>query len=325
MKNHYNAFEKAIRKIYLTFTHLFKKYPVLNLIFNVIFLLFMVSGVLGTKNPNKHLVMISFYTWTVIILVGDIIDNLSLILVKVPKQQGSFQKFFENKYKVMRALGNLLSVGVFFLAIYMLTIHDIQPLMRVAGILIALEVVNKVVKLNVHRYEQMMGWRDDDRTEHEYNIDDIEDKVDEKNGAVFLRIPLIFSILGFGYSLWLSNTKVSSIRASVLMASIFYIISYVLWLSDRTKVAEIEANVTETKVKLKWAYVAISLLCFLIAVGLLVLMFFVPAGAVIKAVSICEFLLLTIAFINLAIAISISLNQYRLNNKTTKTNSKKRK
>ena len=325
MKNHYNAFEKAIRKIYLTFTHLFKKYPVLNLIFNVIFLLFMVSGVLGTKNPNKHLVMVSFYTWTVIILVGDIIDNLSLILVKVPKQQGSFQKFFENKYKVMRALGNLLSVGVFFLAIYMLTIHDIQPLMRVAGILIALEVVNKVVKLNVHRYEQMMGWRDDDRTEHEYNIDDIEDKVDEKNGAVFLRIPLIFSILGFGYSLWLSNTKVSSIRASVLMASIFYIISYVLWLSDRTKVAEIEANVTETKVKLKWAYVAISLLCFLIAVGLLVLMFFVPAGAVIKAVSICEFSLLTIVFTNLAIAISISLNQYRLNNKTTKTNSKKRK
>ena len=54
----------------------------------------MVSGVLGTENPNKHLVMISFYTWTVIILVGDIIDNLSLILVKVPKQQGSFQKFF---------------------------------------------------------------------------------------------------------------------------------------------------------------------------------------------------------------------------------------
>ena len=285
----------------------------------------MVSGVLGTKNPNKHLVMISFYTWTVIILVGDIIDNLSLILVKVPKQQGSFQKFFENKYKVMRALGNLLSVGVFFLAIYMLTIHDIQPLMRVAGILIALEVVNKVVKLNVHRYEQMMGWRDDDRTEHEYNIDDIEDKVDEKNGAVFLRIPLIFSILGFGYSLWLSNTKVSSIRASVLMASIFYIISYVLWLSDRTKVAEIEANVTETKVKLKWAYVAISLLCFLIAVGLLVMMFFIPSGAVIKAVSICEFSLLTIVFTNLTIAISISPNQYRLNNKTTKANSKRRK
>lgn len=66
----------------------------------------MVSGVLGTENPNKHLVMISFYTWTVIILVGDIIDNLSLILVKVPKQQGSFQKFFENKYKVMRTLVN---------------------------------------------------------------------------------------------------------------------------------------------------------------------------------------------------------------------------
>lgn len=186
----------------------------------------MVSGVLGTENPNKHLVMISFYTWTVIILVGDIIDNLSLILVKVPKQQGSFQKFFENKYKVMRTLGNFLSTSVFFLAIYMLTIHDIQPLMRVAGILIALEVVNKVVKLNVHRYEQMMGWRDDDKTEHEYDIDDIEDKFEEKNGAAFLQIPLVFCILEFGYSLWLSNTKVSSIRASVSMASIFYIISY---------------------------------------------------------------------------------------------------
>lgn len=186
----------------------------------------MVSGVLGTENPNKHLVMISFYTWTVIILVGDIIDNLSLILVKVPKQQGSFQKFFENKYKVMRTLGNFLSTSVFFLAIYMLTIHDIQPLMRVAGILIALEVVNKVVKLNVHRYEQMMGWRDDDKTEHKYDIDDIEDKFEEKNGAAFLQIPLVFSILEFGYSLWLSNTKVSSIRASVSMASIFCIISY---------------------------------------------------------------------------------------------------
>ena len=170
--------------------------------------------------------MISFYTWTVIILVGDIIDNLSLILVRVPKQQGSFQKFFENKYKVMRTLGNFLSTSVFFLAIYMLTIHDIQPLMRVAGILIALEVVNKVVKLNIHRYEQMMGWRDDDKTEHEYDIDDIEDKFEEKNCAAFLQIPLVFSILEFGYSLWLSNTKVSSIRASVSMASIFYIISY---------------------------------------------------------------------------------------------------
>lgn len=245
----------------------------------------MVSRILGTENPNKHLVMISFYTWTVIILVGDIIDNLSLILVRVPKQQGSFQKFFENKYKVMRTLGNFLSAGVFFLAIYMLTIHDIQPLMRVAGILIALEVVNKVVKLNVHRYEQMMGWRDDDKTEHEYDIDDIEDKVEEKNGAVFLQIPLIFSILEFGYSLWLSNTKV----------------------------------------KLKWVYITISIFCFLITVGLLVLMFFIPSGAVIKAVSICEFLLLTIVFTNLTIAISISLNQYRLNNKTTKANSKRRK
>lgn len=285
----------------------------------------MVSGVLGTENPNKHLVMISFYTWTVIILVGDIIDNLSLILVKVPKQQGSFQKFFENKYKVMRTLVNFLSAGVFFLAIYMLTIHDIQPLMRVAGILIALEVVNKVVKLNVHRYEQMMGWRDDDKTEHEYDIDDIEDKFEEKNCAAFLQIPLVFSILEFGYSLWLSNTKVSSIRASVSMASIFYIISYVLWLSNRTKVAEIEAKITKTKVKLKWVYITISIFCFLIAVGLPVLMFFIPSGAVIKAVSICEFSLLTIVFTNLTIAISISLNQYRLNNKTTKANSKRRK
>lgn len=285
----------------------------------------MVSGVLGTENPNKHLVMISFYTWTVIILVGDIIDNLSLILVKVPKQQGSFQKFFENKYKVMRTLGNFLSTSVFFLAIYMLTIHDIQPLMRVAGILIALEVVNKVVKLNVHRYEQMMGWRDDDKTEHEYDIDDIEDKFEEKNGAAFLQIPLVFSILEFGYSLWLSNTKVSSIRASVSMASIFYIISYFLWLSNRTKVAEIEAKITKTKVKLKWVYITISIFCFLIAVGLLVMMFFIPSGAVIKAVSICEFSLLTIVFTNLTIAISISLNQYRLNNKTTKANSKRRK
>lgn len=285
----------------------------------------MVSGVLGTENPNKHLVMISFYTWTVIILVGDIIDNLSLILVKVPKQQGSFQKFFENKYKVMRTLGNFLSTSVFFLAIYMLTIHDIQPLMRVAGILIALEVVNKVVKLNVHRYEQMMGWSDDDKTEHEYDIDDIEDKFEEKNGAAFLQIPLVFSILEFGYSLWLSNTKVSSIRASVSMASIFYIISYFLWLSNRTKVAEIEAKITKTKVKLKWVYITISIFCFLIAVGLLVMMFFIPSGAVIKAVSICEFSLLTIVFTNLTIAISISLNQYRLNNKTTKANSKRRK
>lgn len=285
----------------------------------------MVSGVLGTENPNKHLVMISFYTWTVIILVGNIIDNLSLILVKVPKQQGSFQKFFENKYKVMRTLGNFLSTSVFFLAIYMLTIHDIQPLMRVAGILIALEVVNKVVKLNVHRYEQMMGWRDDDKTEHEYDIDDIEDKFEEKNGAAFLQIPLVFSILEFGYSLWLSNTKVSSIRASVSMASIFYIISYFLWLSNRTKVAEIEAKITKTKVKLKWVYITISIFCFLIAVGLLVMMFFIPSGAVIKAVSICEFSLLTIVFTNLTTAISISLNQYRLNNKTTKANSKRRK
>ncbi len=287
----------------------------------------MVSGVLGTENPNKHLVMISFYTWTVIILVGDIIDNLSLILVRVPKQQGSFQKFFENKYKVMRTLVNFLSAGVFFLAIYMLTIHDIQPLMRVAGILIALEVVNKVVKLNVHRYEQMMGWRVDDKTEHEheYDINDIEDKFEEKNGAAFLQIPLVFSILEFGYSLWLSNTKVSSIRASVSMASIFYIISYVLWLSNRTKVAEIKAKITKTKVKLKWVYITISIFCFLITVGLLVMMFFIPSGAVIKAVSICEFLLLTIVFTNLTIAISISLNQYRLNNKTTKANSKRRK
>ncbi|MBM6973011.1 hypothetical protein [Lactobacillus gallinarum] len=231
---------------------------------------------------------------------------------------------------MMRTLVNFLSAGVFFLAIYMLaiymlTIHDIQPLMRVAGILIALEVVNKVVKLNVHRYEQMMGWRVDDKTEHEYDINDIEDKVEEKNGAAFLQIPLVFSILEFGYSLWLSNTKVSSIRASVLMASIFYIISYVLWLSNRTKVAEIKAKITKTKVKLKWVYITISIFCFLITVGLLVLMFFIPSGAVIKAVSICEFLLLTIVFTDLTIAISISLNQYRLNNKTTKANSKRRK